>query len=74
MVVIMDYDMADHGRYNPDSSRKSQEGRPRHTAPSQKKNIQTTMKQPAEISVTPSTAWQGITKNRNKRSTVPLRV
>jgi hypothetical protein len=61
MVVIMDYDMADYGRYNPDRSRKSQERRTRHTAPSQKKSFQTTKKLPAETSVTSSTAWQGIT-------------
>jgi hypothetical protein len=74
MVVIMDYDMADHGRYNPDRSRKSQERRTRHTAPSQKKSFQTTKKSPVETSVTYSTACQSITWNRNETSTALLGV
>jgi hypothetical protein len=33
MVVIMESDMADNGIYNPDSKKKNQERRTRHTAP-----------------------------------------
>jgi hypothetical protein len=42
MVVIMDYDMDDHGSYNLDRRRENQGRGTRHTAPSQKKNVQTT--------------------------------
>jgi hypothetical protein len=42
MVVIMDYDMDDHGSYNADRRRENQERGTSHTAPSQKKNVQTT--------------------------------
>jgi hypothetical protein len=41
MVVIMNYDMDDHGRHNLDRRRENQERGTRHTAPSQKKNVQT---------------------------------
>jgi hypothetical protein len=66
MVVIMEYDTADNGTYNPDRRRKNQERITRHTAPSQKKSVQTTRKPPAKTSVTSSTACQGVTWNRNE--------
>jgi hypothetical protein len=65
IVVIMDYDTDAHGRYNPGRRRENPERRTRHTAPSQKKNFQTTKKPPAETSVTSCTSCQGITWNRN---------
>jgi hypothetical protein len=67
----MDYDMADRGRYNPDWSRKSQERRTRHTAPSLRKRFQNTKKPPAETSVTSSTARHLIGWTRKLRSTTP---
>jgi hypothetical protein len=60
MVVIMENYMAENGKYNSDRRRKSQESGRRHTAPSQKKSVQTTKKPPAETSVPSSTACQGI--------------
>jgi hypothetical protein len=71
---IMKYDMADNVRYDRDRRRRNQMRRTRCKALSQKKSIQTTMKPPAETSVTCYTAWQGITRNVNKRSSAPLRV
>jgi hypothetical protein len=73
MVVIMKYDMAGNVGYNQDR-RRNQEKRTTPTAHSQKKSTQTTLKPPPETSVMCSTGWQGITRNRNKRSTAPLRV
>jgi hypothetical protein len=74
MVVIMDYDMPQHGRFNQDRRREDQARRTRHTAPSQKKNVHTTKKPPAEASLTSSTTCQGIRWNGNERSTIPLRL
>jgi hypothetical protein len=72
MDVIMDYDMVDHGSYNPDRRRENQERGTRHTSPSQKKNVQTTKQPPEESFVTSSTVCQRIGWNRNKRSTTLL--
>jgi hypothetical protein len=69
MVVVIDYDTADNGRYNPDRSRNSQMRSTRDTPPSQKKSIQTMKKPQAETSVTSSAAGQGETWNINDRRT-----
>jgi hypothetical protein len=73
MFVIMDYDMADNGRYKPDRKREDQERRTRDTEPSQK-NIQTTKKPPAETSVTSATSCQHVGWNRNMKSMTLLLV
>jgi hypothetical protein len=73
-VVIMDYDVDDHGRFNPGRRRENQERRRRHTAPLQKKNFQTTKKPPAETYVTSSTSCRGITWNRDESGAALLRV
>jgi hypothetical protein len=39
IVVIMDYDMPQHGRFNEDSRREDQVRRMRHTAPSQRRTF-----------------------------------
>jgi hypothetical protein len=65
MVVIMEYDMADNGRNNPNRMKKELiiKRKTRHIAPLQNKSIQTTNKPRGETSDTTSTASQGETWN-----------
>jgi hypothetical protein len=49
--------------------RENEERRTRHTAPSENKNVHTTKKPPAEISVKSSSACRNTGWNRNERST-----
>jgi hypothetical protein len=74
MVVIIEYDMADNGRVNPDRRTKKGERKTRHTVISQKENLQATMKPTAVISVTSSISCQGVTWNRNDSGPALLRV